>query len=1078
MSKSWLIAACAACCALFLASADAAEPTLPRHPAPSPDGSQIAFSWQGDLWLVPSSGGVARQLTTHPADDRFPVWSRDGRWIAFASDRAGNNDVFLIATDGSAPPRRLTYASMDDRPSDITPDGREVLFTSQRHDSVRWMPGLYAVPVGGGTPRLVGDATGRAPAYSPDGSALAYVRGSTKWYRSFYRGAANRELWLRDADGEHHQLTDFDGDDDHPTWLDGHSIAFLSSRAGRKNVFRYDLITGAAQQLSRHEGSDARFPRAAADGSLVAYEFGDGIWTVAPHGDAEPRRLHIEVPADRITEPVERRTATGEASDLAVSPDGTLAAFVVRGDLFLTAVRSKADQEIAPPPTIRLTDDPARDWQPRWSPDGTTLLFATRRNGSADLYRLTPRDAAAGWLDALEFEASPLIASDADETDGRFSPDGHWISYVRGKGDVMVAAADGSGPRQIVAHWQTPDIRWSPDSRWLAYSLEDEFANSEIWIAAADGSRAPYNVSRHPDYDVEPAWSPDGRRLLWTSHRVGTTLDVWAVWLTREDDERTPEQWLAVLPDPQAKKQQRQQLDGDDEAQQDTTDETTAPPHEVRIDFDDLWRRAARVTSLAGDEGRPVATPDGRRILFAADTDGDRDLYAVRFDGKGLERLTTGGVEPTDLALVKDTVFFLDGDGHLKRVALDGKPGDPVPFSARLSVDLTADRAAIFDEAWRVLGEWFYDPALHGADWQAVRARYRPLAIAAPSAADFSDVMNLVAGELNGSHLGYYPKRAEGGETTGFLGASFDPTAGGPGLLVRAVLPDSPAARVGVDLAPGSRLLTIDGHPVGADSNLYAALVDTAGHRVGLTIQDADGAQRTVATTPVAAATIDQLRYQQWVRERRALVEQWSGGRLGYVHIHSMDLPSFEEFERGLYAAANGKEGLLIDVRSNGGGWTTDYLMAVLTVRRHAWTVPRDADTDTRAYPTSERLPVAAWTRPAATLCNEESYSNAEIFSHAFKTLERGPLVGWPTFGAVISTGPHRLLDGARWRIPNRGWFVALSGENMEHHGAVPDVIVAQPPDEDYATDRDDQLQKAVEVLLADLATDPRTGSW
>jgi tricorn protease len=190
-----------------------------------------------------------------------------------------------------------------------------------------------------------------------------------------------------------------------------------------------------------------------------------------------------------------------------------------------------------------------------------------------------------------------------------------------------------------------------------------------------------------------------------------------------------------------------------------------------------------------------------------------------------------------------------------------------------------------------------------------------------------------------------------------------------------------------------------------------------------------------------------------------------------------MNAPSFEEFERMLFAAADGKEGLLVDVRFNGGGWTTDYLMAVLMVQRHAYTVPRGADPSIRAYPQG-RLPLAAWTRPAAAICNEQSYSNAEIFSYAFQTLERGPVIGWPTFGAVISTGGTRTLDGATVRLPGRGWFVAPTGVNMENNGAVPNVLVAQPPAEDHSATEDTQLRRAVEVLLADLESDPRTGAW
>jgi len=1056
--------------AVAVAAVHAAEPTLPRHPAPSPDGSVVAFSWQGDLWTVPADGGVARRITAHPAVDRFPVFSPDGTLLAFQSDRAGDGDVYVMPADGSAPPTRLTHASLTDVPACFSADGGEVLFTSDRADSIRRNPSVYAVPVTGGTPRLASDATGDAPALSPDGTSLAYVRGSTKWYRSRYRGAANRELWLRTASGEHVQLTSFDGDDDHPSWLDGHSLAYLSSRGGRKNVHVFDLVTGDSVALTTHTGSDARFPRAAADGSLVAYEFEDRIWTVRPGG--EPTPLAIDVPSDRIADPVVRRTESDGASELAVSPDGTLAAFVVRGDLFLTAVRSEEEQELAPPPTIRLTDDPARDSAPHWSPDGDALLFTTRRSGSADLYVLRPGDPDAGWLGSYEFPAEPLVATEADESAGRFSPDGRRIAYLRGKGDLMVADAAGGSPALIAEHWLPLDARWSPDGEWLAYAREDAFANSEIWVVPAAGGE-PYNVSRHPDFDDSPEWSPDGRRLLWRARRVDHGFDLWGVWLTMEDHERSAEEWLAVLG---PAKQSADAPDDGDGGGEGEDDELRLPA--VEIDLDRLWERVERITTMLGDEGRPLATRDGRRIVFAADSDDGRDLFSIRFDGDDLERLTDGDTEPDALQQHAESVFYLDGKGRVRRVGLDGKAGDPVPFAARLEIDVEADRAAIFDEAWRVLGDWFYDPAMHGVDWDAARERYRPWALGASSEADFDDVMDLLAGELDGSHLGYYPRRTPNPDATGFLGATFDPEAGGPGLMVREVLPDSPAAAVGVALEPGDRLLAVDGRPVGPERNVHEALVGSAGRRVALKVRERDGGERTAFTEPVSARELSELRYGQWVRERRALVDRYSEGRLGYVHIESMDKPSFEEFERGLYAAAHGREGLLIDVRSNGGGWTTDYLMTVLMVQRHAWTVPRDAPEGIRAYPTSERLPLAAWTRPAATLCDEESYSNAEIFSHAFKSLGRGPLVGRQTFGAVISTGAHWLLDGARWRIPMRGWYVAASGTNMERNGAVPDVVVHQPPAEDFAADQDTQLQRAVEVLLEQLQSDPRASAW
>ncbi len=298
----------------------AREAALPRHPAPSPDGSLIAFSWQGDLWVVEATGGQARRLTAHPAAERHPVWSRDGQWLAFASDRHGSLDVFVMPGDGSEPPRRLTHASLDDEPTDFTPDGTAVVFSSRRAESVRWMPGLYSVPVSGGTPTLVQPAHGRHGRFSPDGDALVFVRGESKWNRRGYRGAANRDLWLRTAQDEYLKLTEFAGDDDCPSWLSSQTIAFLSARGGRKNVFLLATDSGSATQLTNHQGSDVRSVRASANGAVIAYEFEDALWTVSPSG--EPARLTIEVTADIVDNQISRHVKSRDASEFRISPDG------------------------------------------------------------------------------------------------------------------------------------------------------------------------------------------------------------------------------------------------------------------------------------------------------------------------------------------------------------------------------------------------------------------------------------------------------------------------------------------------------------------------------------------------------------------------------------------------------------------------------------------------------------------------------------------------------------------------------------------------------------------------------------
>jgi tricorn protease len=1060
------------------------EAGFPRHPAPSPDGSVLVFSWQGDLWKVPIKGGTAQPLTLHPGAERFPTWSHDGRWIAFASDRYGSQDVFVMPADASRPPRRLTFASTNDVPVDFTPDGRFVVFASRRDEAIRWMSALYTVPVDGGTPALLQSALGQsAAAFSPHGGALAFVRGATKWSRRGYRGAANRDLWLRTPDNEYIQLTTFDGDDDCPSWVGPHALVFLSSRAGRKNLFSLDTVTGQARQLTSHDGSDVRFPRSSADGSIIAYEFEDGIWTISPEGGTS-ERVHIDVPADRQRNTIERRTAHDGADELAVSPDGSLAAFTAHGDVYVAVVRSKEDQEIAPPPTIRVTADSFRQHDIAWSPDGASLVFTSDRDGNDNLYVAHPKPAGTPWNEAMSFGIKRLTSSAAEEHGAVFSPDGGRLAFIRGKGNLVVMAVDGGSEKTLLEHWQSPEFAWSPDGRWIAYSIPDVEYNTDVWVVPADGGN-PYNVSRHPDEDVQPRWSPDGRRLLWLSKRHADTMDVWGVWLTKADDERTAEGWLQLWNAASKKKKgkgpaaAKPAANTEGEAENEAEPQPGATLSPVAIDLDGLWERAKAITDLKGDEGPPVASPDGKRIIFTAEHGGERDLYSVRFDGKDTKKLTKGDQQPSHVQLPKDgkTAFFLDKKGTIKRAGLDGKAGDPVPFAARCEVDPLAQHQQVFDEAWRALNEWFYDPAFHGVDWQAQREKYRPWLYDGMDEQDFADLVNLMLGELDASHMGYYTKRPERGEDTGFIGALFDPMSAGPGLAVREVLPDSPSARQDVRLAAGDRILAVDGTVLGEHTNIYGLFADTVGRRVLLRIRTPDGVERSAVVIPIGRRAEYQLRYRQWVRERRHLVDEMSNGRLGYLHVQGMDIPSFEEFERDLYAAGHGKEGLIIDVRSNGGGWTTDYLMAVLDVRRHAFTIPRDAPATTRAYPQG-RLPLAAWTRPALTLCNSDSYSNAEIFSHAFKTLHRGPLVGTPTFGAVISTGGQALLNGGFVRLPTRGWYVATTGINMEHHGAVPDVIVAEPPAEDTSNNTDTQLARAVKVLLDDIGTDPRRADW
>ncbi|MCS7183323.1 MAG: S41 family peptidase [Thermoanaerobaculum sp.] len=1047
------------------------EVRLPRFPAPSPDGQRIVFSWRGDLWVVSAGGGEATRLTADPAYDWGAVWDGDGKALAFASDRQGSDDVLLLSwAEGRT--RRLSFHEASDLPQGFL--AGNVVFLSRRHEAWNRKPAVYLVPQRGGTEKLLTRVLAQEAVPSPDGRHLALVRGGTPDSRRHYRGSANRDLWLMEvATGKLVQLTRTPWDEDHVSWAGDQALIFRSDQGGEdRNLFRLELADGRTLQLTHHSGGDVRYPKAAARGNLVAYEFGDGLFVVPADGQGKPRRLSINAAVDTLEDDTERVVLRDQASEVVPSPDGTQVALVVRGDVYVIPRRSREIAALAGNVTVRVTSTPGWERDVTWSPDSKALVYASDRFGQYDLFRAEPVS-PGNFVKSSAFREVRLTATEVDERHPQFSPDGKLLGYLVGRGDLTVADANAKNPRTLFTHWSSVEFSFSPDGQWLAFSRDDEHFNSDVFIVPVTGG-VPVNISQHPDEDVRPTWSPDGRRLYWLSRRHNRTMDLWAVYLTKLDHERTPEGWAALF------EEEEKAGKKDDAAKGEARGEAKGKPSvQVRIDFPGIHLRAQPVTNLPGDEGEFVLSPDSRTVVFVAEQDGQQDLFKVRFDGKELKRLTEQGANPSQLSFLKEAklVVYRGAKGTVESVNLEGKAGDPMRFEALFTVSRKALRAQVFQEAWRELERNFYDPQFHGYDWHRIGQTYRPWAELAWADRDFEQVVNWMLGELNASHMGFRLGENDNGKVgTAALGVEVEPAPDGAGVVVTEVLEETPAAREEVGLKVGDRIVAVNGQPVKPETNFFSLLEGLARQPIRLTVASGTGEREVV----VKAATVDavrQARYRTWVKERRAIVERLSGGKLGYIHIQGMDAPSLEEFQRDLYAAAAGKQGLLIDVRNNGGGWTTDYLMAILNVRRHAWTVPRGMDPSLRGYP-QDRLPLPAWTRPAAALCDEASYSNAEIFSWAFKTLKRGPLVGMTTFGAVISTGGARLVDGSFVRLPFRGWFVAGSGINMERQGCEPDYLVVQPPQQDMDKHQDAQLAKAVEVLLAQLPANPQELPW
>ncbi|WP_340202014.1 S41 family peptidase [Ascidiimonas sp. W6] len=1061
----------------FIAVLVSAQEPLIYFPSLSPDGSKIAFNYQGDIWTAEVSGKNPRRITIHEGYDTKPIWSADGKELAFQSNRYGNDDVYVIPSEGGLP-KRLTYHSGNDQVTDFTANGA-IIFNSRRYfQQVEREPEILMVENTGGTPHRYINSLGFDAVLSPDGTKIAFTKGSCRIEREVYRGPANRDVWIYNIKNDQYfQITVDEGNDFYPQWAGNETLYFQSARSGKYNIYKVGISYEGTKNSDFSKITDF------SDMGIFSYGVSDNATKlIATKGDhvllldlssGSLQEVKLDLKADYRFDPVELKTFTSKVDAIKPSPNGNYGIIEIRGEIFVK--ENGKDKKR----TVNLSKSAYRDRNASWLSD-EKILFVSDRDGQNDLYLVVSDDSKEKDLfKTLKHKITRLTKTKAQENKPVIAPNGKSIAFIRGRGTLVVAsiAEDGklSNEKILLDGWDTPDgVAWSPDSQWISYSLSGLNFNEEVYIHKADNSKKPVNISMHPKYDINPIWSADGKKLVFSSNRNNSDFDVWFVWLQKEDWERTKEDWDEL---------EAVENEGDKKKDKTTEEKSTV---KVTIDFEGIFERQVQVTSYTGGEFARAISKDGHTIYYTTAFGGrgnatvDSDLYSIQWDGKETKALTTKNKRPSNV--VTDAkgsyLYYTAFGGNPYRLKMrDGKP-ESQSFSAKMNIDYQKESNQIFEEAWKAINEGFYDPDFHGQDWEALRTQYKPLAMKASTRADFKTIFNWMLGQVNASHMGMYrgeDRAALQKQTTGLLGVSVKPE-GKEGLKITEIVAAMPADRSSSKLLKGEIITGVNGHEIKANDNLYNLLTETANQKIYLTVKNSEGDSREVVIRPKSSARVEN--YNAWVNSRKKLTDTYSNGKLGYIHIQGMNWQSFERFERELTAAGLGKEGIVIDVRYNGGGWTTDYLMAVLTVRQHAYTVPRGAAKNLQKehrnfkdnYPFSERLPLASWTKPSIALCNETSYSNAEIFSHAYKSLGIGTLVGMPTFGAVISTGSTRLIDGSIVRMPYRGWYVKSSEENMELGPAIPDIILDNAPD-DKAKGKDVQLKRAVDELLKQIET-------
>ncbi|HEY6805763.1 MAG TPA: S41 family peptidase [Pyrinomonadaceae bacterium] len=1055
------------------------EARLVRYP--DYHNGRVVFTYLGDIRSADENGQNIQRLTVNRARDVYARFSPDGKWIAFSSDRNGNLDVFIMPSSGGTV-KQLTTHSADDTMLSWSADSKAVLFSSNRGED--FMPQLYLVSVDGGMPWKAGTDMGIQASYSPDGKRLAYNQKGQVYWRKYYRGAYSTDIMIMDvAAKKFTQVTDFDGLDSWPMWGRDGFIYFVSDRDGNglTNIWRVSDAGGKADKVTAFKSGDVRWPAISADGRVIVFEHDFGIWKLDVNTKkATPITLNIDAETqDNMTEEV---AFSSTADDYDLAPSSRRIAFSVHGEIF-TAPVEEGDLK-------QITDNPARERSVGYSPDGKWLAYISDQSGREELY-VVPVDGSA--------LATKITDIDALKLNYNWSPDSK---------EIVFAASDDKLRKLAVATKQATVLDtsryggfgnpvYSPDSKWIAYTKTDAARTSDIYIIAASGEeKEPHRVTFDSNNDINPQFGPDGRKLFF--ERVASTggtnsVQLYSVWLEHLD--RDPDDAEEREADTAANAPQG---DGP-EGQPVRRPPANRPPHETKMDWDGMRHRTRQITRMPFPVTNYVIAPDSRTIAFVTSEPAGAAnigvIYSIQEDGRRLTRITAGQPPAGDgeggpgggggfgggfsgLNISRDgrTLFFRERDA-IYSVPLAAAPQGPaaaaggaggrrrINFNVRVHVDHAAEWAEMFDDGWRTMKYRFYDPQMHGMDWDAARAKYRPLVDYVGDRQELLNIVNEMIGELNASHTGAAPppsRGAGGGVSTGNLGIELEPDNAAGRYRVSYIYEDGPADKDWVKVKVGDYLLAINGKPVKAGDDYWELLNDRLNRKVDVTFNSKPaeaGAWHTrIETIPTNAYS--QLRYERWVKERRKKVDELSGGRIGYVHIQAMNEPSLRRFEKELREYRN-KEALIIDQRWNGGGNIEQELLAILVQRQYEIWQPRGTEATGR--------PFAGYFGPKVVLQNWRSASNAEMFPAGFRALGLGKVIGTPTMGAVIGTGSYSLIDGSTVRTPGVGVFLAdAKRTNMENYGVQPDLLVDNKP-EDNLAGRDRQLEAAIDELMKQL---------
>lgn len=997
-------------------------------PSLSPDGQYVAYSYHGDIWVGPASGGLSVRLTTSPGFEGSPKWSPDGKWIAFVSDESGTSELYIVPADGSSPPRRITFHPAYEYPLAFSRDSKSIYFSSQMYD---FRGGVYRISIFGGNPQKVLDFEVNNVSFV-DSFTILIERGNEPWYRKGYRGPAAAELWLFDMrSGTFKRLTENNLRDCRPLYSKAYGkVYFLSNRAenGITNLFVMDLNGGNVKQLTNFN-EEIDWASISDDGRKIVMESLGELYVY----DCTIGK--VSKPDIRVIDDFDCRKdvvfdLAGNVTDFAISPKGGELAFIALGDVFLMCLDTSSTKygEV-----FRITKTPAPEADLTWSPDGQSMYFSSLRDGNYNIYKARPRNAERFSM-AYSFSEDAIVSDYGTDRKPLVSPNGRMLAFMKSGGALFVKDLKEGKIFRVGDHNDILWYSWSPDSRWIAYSRTEMGPREDIYIARAEPDAKPINISNHPNDDYKPHWTRDGKRIFFASRNYEGDWWVKYAFLS-ESTFKDIDNFLKTVKE----------------------SDTLKDP--LMIHFDRIRERTVTVHRFRAYYNYYAISPNGLYIAVQAEDLGGNDLWIVDHTGIKPRRVTEGNLEPKKIEFSPDGswVVFLSGNGKLYKTEVEGTGYEEIRTSGKVSLSYENLYSNLMREGWWLLEDGFYDEKMHGANWPAMLEKYQQYVPFVKSYSEFNNLVSRMLGELNASHLDIWQEWDAPRERFGDLGIIVDDTYAGTGVKIKRIIKDSPAFFAG--LSTGDIITKIGDMEITDTVQFGYFLRDTENKEIVITVLRGSkkGSQSEIKLKPVSYFNVLNLLYKSWVEGNRRYVDSVSSGKFAYIHVRGMGDQDYLEFEKDIYENRD-KQGLILDIRYNGGGSIHDELLNFL--RRTHYIVQKDRD----ELPEFNSL--FRWDRPIVLVTNEFCFSDAEIFPAGFKKLGLGKVVGMPTFGGVIGTKDHTLFDGKTvFRLPSEGWFYDVDGPSLENTPVEPDILVEDEIIEDNLP-ASRQLREAVRVLM------------